>query len=232
MSHLNLSCFYNDTLDYDNYSYFHDEKENEIYQNNFEERNSEEESSTNTSFKRSDSEKNENELDRLLPSNILRIIRNESIDSIEKDNKDDNENKKKKIKNKSDNSLTCFVNKLNINSKPFIPKSKLTNKCPSNNENSEREDSKINTNINYFQNNSFCYHMNNNNYNKNRNKKKEKKKRYIEREGDWPCYDCKNINFSYRDVCNRCKLPKEESEKKYQKDGQRLLKIFNINQNN
>jgi len=229
MSRLNLSCFYNDTLEYDNNDCFCEEKDNKLYKNNFEEINSEEESSTNSSFKISDSEENENELDRLLPSNILRIIRNESNDSIEKDN---NENEKEKINNKAENKLINFANKLNINSVPFIPKSKLAQKCSSNNENCEKEDTKLDNNANYFKNNPFCYNMkNNDNSKKNINKKKLKKKQYIQKEGDWPCYDCKNINFSFRNVCNRCKLPKEESEKKYKEAGERFLKLFNINQN-
>ena len=28
------------------------------------------------------------------------------------------------------------------------------------------------------------------------------------RDGDWECSDCKNINFSRRMECNRCKTPK------------------------
>ena len=169
-----------------------------------------------------------------MPSNILSIIRDGSINSIEKDKKNDNDNEngKDKINNKTDNTYERIINKLNINSKPFFPKSKLFNKCSSNNKKVEREDSKLDNNINYFKTNPFNYHMNmkNNNCNKNRNKKK--KKRYIEKEGDWPCFDCKNINFSFRVVCNRCKLPKEISEKKYEEAGERLIKLFNINQNN
>ena len=216
MNYLNLSFFYYD------YSCF--EKRNEIYQNN-----SEEESSTNTS-----DSLEENELNRFLPSNILKIIKNELIDIVEKDNKDGNENNKEKIKNKPDNTLTSFTNQLNINSKPFIPKSKLNNNYSSNIKNNEREESKLNNNNKFLKDNHSCYHMNNNNSNnnKNRRKKNQKKKGYIEKEGDWPCYDCKNINFSFRDACNRCKLPKEESEKKYKEAGERLLKLFNINKNN
>ena len=216
MNYLNLSFFYYD------YSCF--EKRNEIYQNN-----SEEESSTNTS-----DSLEENELNRFLPSNILKIIKNELIDIVEKDNKDGNENNKEKIKNKPDNTLTSFINQLNLNSKPFIPKSKLNNNYSSNIKNNEREESKLNNNNKFLKDNHSCYHMNNNNSNnnKNRRKKNQKKKGYIEKEGDWPCYDCKNINFSFRDACNRCKLPKEESEKKYKEAGERLLKLFNINKNN
>ena len=59
---MNKSNFYNDIfLEYDNFDYLCEEKENGIYKNNSEEINSEEESSTNNSFKRDDSLKeNEN----------------------------------------------------------------------------------------------------------------------------------------------------------------------------
>ena len=40
-----------------------------------------------------------------------------------------------------------------------------------------------------------------------------KKKTFHEREGDWICNFCNNINFSFRNKCNRCKALKEESIK-------------------
>ena len=36
-----------------------------------------------------------------------------------------------------------------------------------------------------------------------------KKKPLIERKGDWQCPLCHNLNFAFRQSCNRCKLPKE-----------------------
>ena len=37
---------------------------------------------------------------------------------------------------------------------------------------------------------------------------KRKQKPFTEREGDWVCNSCKNLNFAFRVECNRCKLPK------------------------
>ena len=34
--------------------------------------------------------------------------------------------------------------------------------------------------------------------------------------GDWVCMKCKNLNFSFRVVCNRCQLPKPDNEKMYE----------------
>jgi hypothetical protein len=41
----------------------------------------------------------------------------------------------------------------------------------------------------------------------------EKKKPFQERAGDWTCGQCRNLNFSFRVVCNRCQLTKKESAK-------------------
>ncbi len=30
--------------------------------------------------------------------------------------------------------------------------------------------------------------------------------------GDWICFSCKNLNFAFRDFCNRCKISREESD--------------------
>ena len=43
-------------------------------------------------------------------------------------------------------------------------------------------------------------------------------KKYIEgRPGDWNCFFCQNLNFSFRIKCNRCGVLKEESENAKQK---------------
>lgn len=60
-------------------------------------------------------------------------------------------------------------------------------------------------------------------------KKKKKKREFVEREGDWSCYRCKNVNFSFRDKCNKCGFTKDESEKKFQEVGEQLLKLADPN---
>ena len=42
---------------------------------------------------------------------------------------------------------------------------------------------------------------------------KRKQKPFAEREGDWICNCCKNLNFAFRVECNRCKLPKGADSK-------------------
>ena len=66
------------------------------------------------------------------------------------------------------------------------------------------------------------------NMNNKNNKKKKKKQEFVEREGDWPCYRCKNINFSFREKCNKCLFSKDESEKKFQEAGEALIKLADI----
>ena len=51
---------------------------------------------------------------------------------------------------------------------------------------------------------------------------KKKTRPFTEREGDWICKNCKNLNFAFRNECNRCKMPKkdalETTENKEEKD--------------
>ena len=45
--------------------------------------------------------------------------------------------------------------------------------------------------------------------NENENDESEKpKKKLVSRPGDWICGYCHNLNFSFRIVCNRCKMSK------------------------
>ena len=83
----------------------------------------------------------------------------------------------------------------------------------------------VNGNLNYNQiNNPNFQIMNirlddNNNFLYNNNYKIRKRIRpFTERTGDWFCSFCKNLNFAFRVVCNRCHLSKAESEKNNEKE--------------
>ena len=39
------------------------------------------------------------------------------------------------------------------------------------------------------------------------------RKPFNERLGDWICYNCQNLNFTFRTNCNRCHMPKSENQK-------------------
>ena len=198
-----FSCF-NKVL-YDNFDYNEDIEDNSNNKFNNENNISDDESSLNTSCQ--SIEFNDKEENKFIPFNLL----------------------EEEINNKKENGNSNFINRLNINSQPFIPKSKLSQNFCSNNE----KDKNDNSNNNNFINTYFCpflvypsNYINKNNINK---KKEKKKKNFMQKEGDWVCYDCKNINFSFRNKCNRCKLLKKESESKFLEAEKRILKLYNIN---
>ena len=62
---------------------------------------------------------------------------------------------------------------------------------------------------------------------KNKNKNK---KNFIEREGDWTCFYCGNLNFSFRKNCNRCCSFRINSEIEHDKYMENVLYIINENQ--
>ncbi len=57
------------------------------------------------------------------------------------------------------------------------------------------------------QNNKYLLTKVNSTKNKNNNARREQKQ-------DWICAFCNNLNFSFRTKCNRCKIKKEESDKR------------------
>ena len=71
----------------------------------------------------------------------------------------------------------------------------------------------------------------------NEQKSLERKKQpLIEREGDWKCPKCHNLNFAFRNSCNKCKIPKEiylkmqkknTNDKKYKNNFQKQAQIIN-----
>ena len=54
------------------------------------------------------------------------------------------------------------------------------------------------------------------------------RKQYIERPGDWICFNCQNMNFTFRTNCNRCNLSRIENQKLIQ-DLERRRFMMNIN---
>ena len=56
---------------------------------------------------------------------------------------------------------------------------------------------------------------------------KNGKNKFLGREGDWKCFNCKNINFAFRKNCNRCNYFKEESQKKSENVQNNLRMIIN-----
>jgi hypothetical protein len=58
----------------------------------------------------------------------------------------------------------------------------------------------------------------------------KKKKPFQERVGDWVCIKCKNLNFSFRVICNRCQLPKVESEKMFDQYMSNLMNYVKFNE--
>ena len=51
----------------------------------------------------------------------------------------------------------------------------------------------------------------NNKFDNGKKNKHKSKKNFEMRDGDWKCCNCNNLNFSFRNKCNRCSLPKEYS---------------------
>ena len=80
---------------------------------------------------------------------------------------------------------------------------------------------------------------------------KKKARPFTERTGDWICKNCKNLNFAFRNECNRCKMAKKDcveiiknkeenqienkannSNKKIFKNKKHYTNQFNDNENN
>jgi hypothetical protein len=168
-------------------------------------------------------------LKNILPKSFPNLIKDESnkINSfqfISCFNHSNNNNNKRKISEFSLNFNNLNNNKITNNKRNISDFSlnfnNLNNNKIFNNLNTD------NNNLNNFRNNN---NLNGNNIkqfnfpnqlsfmfskNKNENKKPMKKKQKIEiREGDWICHKCNNLNFYFRNVCNKCKSLKSEEDK-------------------
>ena len=149
------------------------------------------------------------------------------------------------------NSISNQLDILNINSETYFFNRKMKSRFFNKNEVEEEEKKidfeSISTNSDSFSGKSDTE---NNNFNKQKhdvmeikqdNKKKKKicikkgkngkfLKGFKERDGDWTCYYCKNLNFQFRNECNRCHITKAISDKGHEKYFQDVLNQININQ--
>ena len=73
--------------------------------------------------------------------------------------------------------------------------------------------------------------LNNENEKNIKKNKKEKKIRFFkgfkERNGDWTCFYCKNLNFTFRKECNRCHRPKYVSDQGHENYFNSILNEIN-----
>ena len=99
-----------------------------------------------------------------------------------------------------ENRTKC--NRCRKNKSPKINKSKIYN-----NNNKNVNVNVENNNENKKNNSTSSFIVNND---------KKSQKHFSERIGDWICFSCKNLNFAFRKLCNRCHLPKETSESLFQ----------------
>ena len=106
----------------------------------------------------------------------------------------------------NDNSL---IKHLNLLSQPFVPKNKI---IPS---------ILINSN-------DYLFNIKIESTKKKKEERRKKKNNFVKREGDWICYKCKNLNFAFRSFCNKCKLPKKESETQIFDIGKELMKLADL----
>ena len=112
------------------------------------------------------------------------------------------------------NNNNNSINKKEINSEMFGRKGWICSFCNNFNFESRNKCNKCNKSK---QNKTPIKHKkksnnNDNNIHKNNNNENKTQKQFSEREGDWICFNCKNVNFAFRKLCNRCQLSKNESE--------------------
>ena len=91
-------------------------------------------------------------------------------------------------------------------------------------------------NFNYQNKNNFsCSNFQNQSYFSKSNgyptNEKKRNKHFIEREGDWICNKCQNLNFAFRLQCNRCQLPKSSCELKNENSNKQQKNTPHFDQN-
>ena len=124
----------------------------------------------------------------------------------------------------SNNNNINNINKKEINTEMFGRKGWICSFCNNFNFESRNKCNKCKQNKTPIK-NKKKNNNNDNNFHKNNNNENKTQKQFSEREGDWICFNCKNVNFAFRKLCNRCQLSKIESESLFKINFQ----IFNSN---
>ena len=133
------------------------------------------------------------------------------------------------MQNNNNNNNIPFINSLDNNPPMFIPKQmRIEEYKPKHRTLINDKNSKYN--IDNEKNNKKNKFDNSKKNAQNIKKEGKLKKPFELRAGDWTCSQCNNLNFSFRNVCNRCGIPKELSQKLY-KDiiGNRQMTNQNLN---
>ena len=112
----------------------------------------------------------------------------------------------------NNNSNNQLVLNLNNNTPVFIPK-QLRNKDYKQKGNIIMNEKNMKFNNNMDKMNAKNKFDNNKKNLQNMKKEGKVKKPFEVRAGDWTCTKCNNLNFSFRNKCNRCGIPKEISDK-------------------
>jgi len=144
---------------------------------------------------------------------------NNNIENVENTN-DENffnysfYNNSKKNNNKIINNNNKIIEKKNnneINNNSKNEKENILHNDSDSKDSPHIDSPKSNEYINYpnnFEDHESSYENSNSNF----RKKAKHKKHFKVRFGDWICPKCENLNFSFRNKCNRCGLSKEKSE--------------------
>jgi hypothetical protein len=136
----------------------------------------------------------------------------------------DNNNKNEDEKNEKENNINYSDEKNNIHNNNFnsLYQNNFLNNLNQFNNNLFFNNLQIDNN-GIIKNNTFMNNIENNNNNNNN------KKIFKIREGDWNCFNCNNLNFSFRTKCNRCGMTKIISMKKFNKLNNQQNTILNNN---
>ena len=191
----------------------------------------------NNSNSSKETNSNENSIDNNQTTTNTNLTNDIQIQNNKNQNILSNNNFQNKLKNENNQNKGKIINSMMIinNNIPFFSQKNNSNKnvemfgkkgwicyyCNNFNyenrnkcnrckiiKNNQKNQSQQKNNLNFEKNNiQISNHINQNDL---------LKQKFSERAGDWFCFKCKNLNFSFRTFCNRCKLSKEDSDNYFQ----------------